>query len=138
MVLLSLKRNQRILINNQRILIITSSMSSSEQSSPNKDDKKKRCNSDEKEEQYHHTHTKNMVSSAYYWVLMLYAGYVSNLRKKTVNEGINTALAQIQTGSPKGVKTFAQVMNIEDTWAFLETNVESIEEGRYGLQWKHQ
>ena len=41
----------------------------------------------------------------------------------TVNEGINTALAQIQTGSPKGVKTFAQVMNIEDTWAFLETNV---------------
>ena len=40
-----------------------------------------------------------------------------------VNEGINTALAQIQTGSPKGVKTFAQVMNIEDTWTFLETNV---------------
>ena len=40
-----------------------------------------------------------------------------------VNEGINTALAQIQTGSPKGVKTFAQVINIEDTWTFLETNV---------------
>ena len=38
-----------------------------------------------------------------------------------MNEGINTALAQIQTGNP-GVKTFAQVMNIEDR-TFLETNV---------------
>ena len=94
-------------------------MSSSKQSSTNKEKKKKRCFGCAIP-----SHTRKIwlvphITGFLCFMLVTYRTY----EVPEVNEGINTALAQIQTGSPKGVKTFAQVMNIEDTWTFLETNV---------------
>ena len=104
---------------NQRMLKANLSMSSSEQSDKNNEKKRKGCLGYAIPSQTRKIWLIPHIAGFLCFMLVTYRTY----EVPEVNEGINTALAQIQRGSPKGVKTFAQITNIEDTWAFLETNV---------------